>query len=461
MKPAARPKMRGKIVRLDYFYDGQIRRYLIEFAAIFQGFQWQNGKGEFRTVPVKLGTADRQVMHIVNNNSENAIISCPSISVWITDLEPDEERRQSPNFVGSVTLTERAIDPDTGQYTDQMGIQSTVERLMPVPYKMSLQVDLWTSNQSQKWQILEQILTIFNPSLDIQTSTNPADWTALTTVTLDSVTYSSRSVPVGTESDIDITSLMFHIPIFINPPAKLKRSNLIQQVNVNIGRTTSVPKVCDGEGIFFDDFMARVIVTPGNHKIRVEGDTITLLSNAGMERTEQGDLLSWKTLLQSYGAMRPAISQVRLKTNDNMDDHASDIVGTIELHPTQENKLLWTIDVDTLKSNTLPMIHAVLDPQKTFPGSSGAVSAQEGNRYLLVNNLGPGPSPAWGNLVAEENDIIEYRNGHWEVAFRARDCSTTEYVLNFYTRKQLKWTGMDWIMSIDGEYNPGYWRLFL
>ena len=42
-----------------------------------------------------------------------------------------------------------------------------------------------------KLQILEQILVLFNPSLEVQTTDNYIDWTSLTHVMLESVNWSS------------------------------------------------------------------------------------------------------------------------------------------------------------------------------------------------------------------------------------------------------------------------------
>ena len=39
---------------------------------------------------------------------------------------------------------------------------------MPVPYLLNMQVDVWTSNTDQKLQLMEQILVLFNPALEIQ-----------------------------------------------------------------------------------------------------------------------------------------------------------------------------------------------------------------------------------------------------------------------------------------------------
>jgi hypothetical protein len=46
---------------MDYFYDGQIRRYVTQFMRIFIGFKWRAGDGTEKTVPVTYGDMSRQV----------------------------------------------------------------------------------------------------------------------------------------------------------------------------------------------------------------------------------------------------------------------------------------------------------------------------------------------------------------------------------------------------------------
>ena len=59
-----------------------------------------------------------------------------------------------------------------------------------------------------KLQVLEQILCLFNPSLEMQTTDNFIDWTSITVVHLENVQWSSRSVPVGIDTEIDIATLV-------------------------------------------------------------------------------------------------------------------------------------------------------------------------------------------------------------------------------------------------------------
>lgn len=434
---------------MTIFYDGQLRRYLTQVGAVFHGFQWKNSAGEARVVPVKMASSDRQVNHILMNNSENTILSCPSISFHLTDLEMDDARRVDPSLVSQVNLVEREIV--NGKYTGNRGITSSIERLAPVPYKMTVEVNIWSSNTDQKHQLLEQILLIFNPELTIQTSTNAIDWTALTYMKLTSVSYSSRSIPTGTDQDIDVSTLTFEIPIFLNPPAKVKRSNLIEQIIVNIGTAISEP--CCGEGQYIDDLLSRAIFTPRDHRVSLSGGVVTLLSHSGLEVDDTGKMLEWKWLFERMGEIRPGVSQLRIKTTDNMDDHASDIVGFISHHP-DANKLFWTPDLDSLPANTLAPISAIIDPSKTGPGAGLVIG--NGVRYLLAGDVGR--ASRWG-IDAHEGNILQYNGTGWDVVFA--NPTDQHYVLNTHSGKQLKWTGREWILAIDGVYNPGYWRLFL
>ena len=92
---------------------------------------------------------------------------------------------------------------------------------------LRINADIWASNTDQKLQLLEQILVLFNPSLEMQTTDNFVDWTSITAIHLESVQWSSRSTPVGIDSEIDIASLTFSVPIYISPPTKVRKMGVI------------------------------------------------------------------------------------------------------------------------------------------------------------------------------------------------------------------------------------------
>ena len=219
----------------QYFYDQQIRRWLLQFMRLFGGFSVKMGKDEtgadyYHQVPVRYGDTTRMSQHILRKNSENTILSVPAISCYIAELVPNAERRMTPSFEDSVQIYEKAYDPVAQTFIDQVGETYTLERHAPIPFDLTINVDVWTSNTEQKLQLLEQILLLFNPSVNLQSSQNPYDWTSLAVVELINITWTARSIPQGTDEMIDVASLIFQLPIFLTPPAKVKRQVLIHSI---------------------------------------------------------------------------------------------------------------------------------------------------------------------------------------------------------------------------------------
>jgi hypothetical protein len=205
----------------QYFYDEQIRRFLLQFARVFSNFDVEFGPNEagqgpgssvdtLVRVPVRYGDASRQAQTILQNNSANDMPSTPLMTFYITDLKYDRARMQEPYFVDNIRVRQRTYDSATDTYETTQGNAFTIERAMPVPYEMTINLDIWTSNTNQKMQLLEQILTLFNPGLEIQSTDNYIDWTSLTVLYLKDVRWSSRTVPIGTDNPIDIATLIVY-----------------------------------------------------------------------------------------------------------------------------------------------------------------------------------------------------------------------------------------------------------
>lgn len=449
---------------LDYFYDGQIRAYLIQAVRAFHGFQYasldRNGDTVLRQIPVSYGDRSRMVAHIIKNNSENVANSAPFISVYITDLQMDPARRQAPSHEEHIRVREREFDDEVQAYTQEAGNAYSLYRFMPVPYLMTLNIDIWTTNMEQKLQILEQLLVLYNPTLDIQSNTNGLDWTAKTYLEMAGITWSSRSIPSGTENQIDISTLQMTLPIWLNPPAKIKKQNVIHQIIQNIVELNINCFGTEGFSPPDNQVYAQQIVTPGNHHIQVDGTEITILGEGG-----QPTNVTWPDLFEIYGNFLPGITQLRLKRYaENLDDLENDIIGPIEVHPTNPAILFWAPDPLSIPSNTLPNIDAIIDPHVSFPGN-GLPVQNAGQRYLitqgLVDEIGGdgGDTFAWGSLVAEVNDIIEYDGTEWTVVFDANTVIDRQFVVNLFTGQQLLFEDNDWVLAVEGEYSPGYWRL--
>jgi hypothetical protein len=461
-----------------YFYDEQIRRFLLQFTRIFSGFQVEYGREEnsenaaLLRVPVRYGDASRNAQNIIQENSRNSMPSSPLMTFYVSSLDYDRPRMQDPTFVSKLAVRQRTYDESTETYETTQGNAFTIERIMPVPYKLGLTLDIWTSNTNQKLQLLEQILTLFNPSLEVQSTDNYIDWTSLSVVELDSVNWSSRTIPIGTENPIDVATLKFSLPIWISPPAKVKKLGVVERV---------IASMYDAQGdlneaVTNNDLLlgTRQVITPFNYGLIVIGNRIQCVQPQLVD-VESNDTLDpntalgnsnllWPTVIDLYGTLRPGVSQLRLE-----QENGTEVIGTIALDPNDNRFVLFAADTDTLPQNTLPPVDAVVNPLVSGP-LEGLDSAIEGQRYLLTEATGDQSNRfnpvAWLGangrpLIAEANDIIEYQNNSWRVVFRAAGQGANQYVTNLTTGIQYEWTGSNWIKSYQGVYPGGTWSLVL
>lgn len=448
--------MAGK--NLDYWYDEQIKRYLIQIIRVFSNFQvreYTKSGVNYNRVPARYGDSSRLVAQLLRNNSENIVNNSPQIAVSIQSIQPARDRTAEPFLVDTQQVAERDFDTVTNSYTSEQGKLYTTQRYMPVPYNLTLQVDVWTTNTDTKLQILEQLFILFNPSIQLQSNSNPLDWTSVFEIELTDIAWSSRGIPAGVDETLDIATLTFSVPIWISPPAKVKRQTIIQQIIADIHRVNNIAGLgydqsyADFFGSIPDD--GEIIITPGDYKLLVSGATATLISPNRLAGV-------WQDLIEMKGELT-STSLLKLNISNDSDSDQNLVVGTVTANPLDSASLIFNLDLDTLPSNTLSAVNKIVDPTASSPGN-GLDTAILGQRYLITESISASGYPAW-NVDANENDIIQYDGAGWTVVFNSASVSDIQYVTNDYTSKQFKWTGSDWISSYEGEYNPGYWRLVL
>ena len=458
----------------QFFYDEQIRRFLLQFTRIFSNFAIEYGRDESANatlirVPVRYGDATRQAQTILQENSANSLPSTPLMTFYITGMDYDRSRLQEPYHVNKMQVRQRYYDTATDTYETTQGNAFTIERLMPVPYKMTISLDIWTSNTNQKMQLFEQIATLFNPALELQGTDNFVDWTSLTVVELESVTWSSRPIPQGTENPIDIMTMRFGIPIWISSPAKVKKLGVVDKIIYSVFNSLGDAS----DAVTNNDLLlgTRQQITPYGYQTLLIGNKIQILkerttvdqpnANTNVPNSPPSNEL-WPAVVGMYGVLRPGISQIRL---EDQWDESGTVIGTVSYDPTDERFMLFDVDVDTIPQNTLAPINAVIDPLISGPGV-GLPAAVNGTRYLLLNAVGAigniQPAEAWGPLVANANDIVQYINGNWDVVFRAVDSTENlQFCTNLTTGLQYRWTGSEWVKSYEGIYPGGTWSLVL
>ncbi len=549
---------------MQYWFGEQLRRYRLQTTRAFGVFSVQfgaNGSGTSTIVrvPCRYGDTTRVAQAIVQGNSENKILSTPFITTFIKDIEMAPERRNDPQMVRSIQVTERQYDEETGRYTNIPGNRYTVENYMPVPYNLIIQVDIWTNNENIKEQLLEQIMVLYNPAIDIQTSVNPLDWTVLTYFELTGIQWTSRTIPIGTDNPIDVATLTFKVPAWINPPSKVKKQSIILEIITSIiqgekdpesigwdsyelfSRTITTPddanikivplggydyelQLCDSTGSSIDKLLLPTIITStasprlfvgmqfkwnditiiiSNSDIKLaivdiracltgstyncilfNEDEIQFINNSSgdnvfqnivpgsvealglVEATYPGTNITWWRLLQQYGTVNyyatfgSNASQIRLTTVDDITQTNSDIVGWIDAHPTDQNKLIWHADPQSFPDTTLPDINAIIDPQQSGPGIN-LPNVALGQRYLLTEDPSV-TSEAWGSMASHADDIIEWDGSIWTVSWAANnDNGVTQYVMNTRSSRVYKWDKGAWSVVIAARYRQGYWKLVL
>ena len=465
---------------MDYFYDGQVRRYVTQFIQILSNFAYKDAKGQLIRVPVRYGDMTRQVGQLLKKNSENTIPSAPFIACYIKDLQYDLTRLQDPTFISKVNIRERAFDDATQEYLSTQGNNYTIERIMPSPYKISFCADIWSTNTEQKLQIWEQLVVFFNPSFEIQTTDNYIDWTSLSTITLDNQVWTSRTIPQGAADDIDILTINFHAPIWITPPAKVKKLGIITKIISNIFSQTAqgiiASKYSDSDATdMFADISpdTTITVTPGNFDLLVLNNAARLIhansSPGGVDLSNPASSAAWPSILDLYpGQFRAGLSQLRFTQSAG-----NDIIAYISLDPTDDRLMALNIDQDTVPTNTVisgrGTVDAVINPETYVPHNLVV-----GTRYLILEDINintlygtagyDGPA-AWKNadtsdFQAHANDIIAWDGSQWNIILDSTTNTTVTYITNSYTGTQYKWTD-SWSKSYEGIYEARLWRLVL
>jgi len=212
-----------------HYYNQQIKKYLIQFMAIFSGLQVEIGKNDSREeglipVPIHYGSKDRVAASIIADNTQNKPIRLPTLSTYLNTISLAPELRKG---IGAVRR--QSYLPRGGVLPDDVTV---VHQIMPIPYKLTTELAIYTSNMDEHFQILEQILMVFDPILQIQTNDSAFDWTKITTVELTDI-RPEENYPPGTNKRMSISTLSFQFPIYIAAPANL-RTDFVKDIFARI-----------------------------------------------------------------------------------------------------------------------------------------------------------------------------------------------------------------------------------
>lgn len=456
-------------MNLDYFFDSQLRRVIKHLLATFGNFKVYTGLDDlgemtFKKVPCLWGDPSRQVGGVIrSDNNENTLTQLPFMAL---DIESHTISRE--NIRGQITQDIRIAtnkQNQDGEYINELDKIFHVSRFQPVPWSLDFKIDIFTSNTTNKTELIQQIALCFYPSIQLQMTTNSLDWTGLVDVELASCDWTSRSRPSGTEDQVDVCTLHFKSVMWYAPPAKVREAKQIHEV---------ITTITDSVDPFEQTFDKNVIVTPNNHLIKVNQDNdewfATLLTSSGSETTPSGDFLSWDKLFELYGEFQEGISQMRLKRTY---DDENPIVATMSYPLSgEENTIQLDIDENSLPTSTLDPVIGFIDPTKHFPNGNGAVlpSPTGNDRYVCLGEANL-DTVAWNNEtivgsdnIVNTNDIVEYNqtSSKWEIIFKASESTNVEYLDNINDGKKYQFTKEEgWFDVIYSIYRQGMWKIIL
>ncbi len=226
--------------RKPFFYDSQIKRMIVQVLANFAGYLvrtgvQRDGMHKFLDVPIVYGGFDKAVAYLLQGGSENTVPYLPIMSLIDTGYRQKSEWRQQPQHVEKLQFIERARDADDRLIVGQPGKRKIVERFQPVPYDLTFELAMWTSNKDQALQLIEQIGVVFNPEIDIMLSNSIADWSFLTTLNFDGEIRIESVIADGTASDsMMVHSMTFTTVLWLSPPVKVYETKSIQTIIVPI-----------------------------------------------------------------------------------------------------------------------------------------------------------------------------------------------------------------------------------
>lgn len=433
----------------EYFYDKQIRRYLLQIIRMFSGFQVHNGYNtdgtiKYKVVPCTYADMSRMGANYLNSNSENVLNSAPMLSIHVTDLQPFSEYRYNPHYEGTSHFTEKQQD-SSGNFINKPGKKYTVKQLMPAPFKMTLALDLWTTSTEQKCELFEQIAIWYNPGYQFSINSSPFDMSRETNIEMTNTQWTSRSVPQGTSVDIDIMTLTFEVyPVYINAPAKIRRQVKIHDVIANVVNTDQILNN-SLDDIFSQQAIetSQVIVTPSGYNLEVSksGDIYQakLVNPAGYG--------TWSDVFALYGDVIENETNFRIRQSNDISDDSKDIYATYTT-TSDPQTINLNFNVDTFQSTTLPPVDKIINPNNGIP-----TGYTTGTRYLLGYDI---TIPDWG-IQAKQWDIIEYDGTQWNISFDATTNTAVQYVINLAKMDLYKFINGEWIAAVMGTYNEGYW----
>lgn len=430
-----------------YFYDKQIKSYLLQIQRIFSEYYVSSGVKEIngemiqhtKRVPIISAPTNSIAATFLSGNSENTLIPLPMMSYYITDIQPNTEFRLGQQNDQVRHYTEKAIGDD-GKPINKEGNKYTIVQNMPSTFILHFNVDIWASSVDQKLELFEQIVTIFNPGFEFRVNSSEFDLGQKTNIRLENITWSSKSAPIEDDDGLEFMTLGFVVePVYISSPAKLSVQKNIRSIHTNINSVSGI------EDLNKFDFSTVVTVNPKGI-LEVVKDGQGFIAKFIKDESYK----NWEDIFELYGDFD---DEVKISITQPPDDASEEVfviaTGTLTDNPTE---LALVFDIDTMKSNTLPNIDKIVSSL-----SDEHYEMEEGT-VILVASVFYGTG-MWMGYEFGAGDVIEKNSTGWTIIFDASENpETIHYITHSSTHIQYRFDGLYWSSTMEGLYEPSNWE---
>lgn len=215
----------------DYYYGKQIKTYIAQFAQVFSEMYVTVGENDLNKastkhvrIPIVYGSPDKVVSAIKSENTQNKMVRVPLFSIKLENISLMLDRKSGTNTEQRTTVL-----PVGGDIKTDLKV---IKRLKPLPYNLTFSVVAYASNSDQIFQITEQILMLFDPFLQFQTSDTRGDWTQIVDSELTSVNLDDNRTPAN-DGRVLMVSFGFDVRAYMAPPANI-RDEVVASIRLRV-----------------------------------------------------------------------------------------------------------------------------------------------------------------------------------------------------------------------------------
>lgn len=203
-------------ISLDPFYHNHLRNIILTFGTLFNNIKVQRPNGDVILVPLMHGNKEKYYLRKSQDAGRHESIVLPRLGFVISGIEYDPTRK----------LNTTGIIEGTASSTSKKVV------FQPAPYNVNIDMYCWTRMLDDSFQITEQILPFFKPSLAI-TITELSEPLIKRDIIFNLTSINFDNQIEGAFDDIRILETVYSFSVEAGFYGPVKDQNIIREVIIN------------------------------------------------------------------------------------------------------------------------------------------------------------------------------------------------------------------------------------